>query len=765
MAKKKITADDLGLKSAPSATDDKDVTAPSGPPSEVAAFWAAQLDDARKREKAYRKLARKVVKIYEAEEGVSIPFNILYANTETLLPVLYSQPPRPVVKRRQRSNNDIKALMASRVSQRMLEYLLNDGLGESPGFDDLAQRSVLQALTAGRGIMRFKYEAEFEKITRPPADEAVPAEDAAPADSQEERVTNEYISAEYVEWDKVLMGYARVWKQVPWLAFEHAMTRDELVKYFGEKVGKQVPLNMLTSEESKDDADDDREEQAPKDSDGAKLAQVYEIWDKVNKKVIFYAPSYEQEILKQLDDPLSLSGFYPCAEPLTLFLKVRSMVPQPLYTFYEEQADELNRITVRINKIVSAMKIRGFYDSTIKGMEKLLEQEDNILLPAENVAAMLQGQTLDKAIWLMPLEKLIAVLQQLYLQRNQVKTLIYEVTGLSDILRGASAASETLGAQEMKQNWATIRIKRMQRAVMKYLRANLRVMAELAVGKLSSDTIAQMTGVKLPTAEDKQMAQTKLQQWQAQQQAQLAPPPPPMPGAPGMAPAPSAPPAPPKPQGPPPEPPQDIVQTLATPTMDEVMEMLRNDLMRSYLIDIETNSMLESEASEDKAQVGEFLNAMAQFMSGAAPLILQGVLPFDAAQAILVNVTRRFRMGDEVEESLMKMKAPEAPPDEKGSGKDIEGEKALMQAKIQMQQEDLRIKKELGQLEIELKRMQMQLEQEKMELERRKVQDGHQTHQMDMQHKTELAQAKHAQSLLEAQMPAQAPVPAGAPGM
>lgn len=733
---KSLEALEIGLKT---AGKDTDVEAPSAPTSEVAKYWAKELTAAREREKTFRKKGYDVVRLYEADAAQATPFNILYSNTETLLPVLYSQVPRPVVRRRQRSGGkDLKSLLAARVTQRLLEYFLDDGLGESPGFDELAQRSCLQALVAGRGMMRFRYNAEFEVVEQP-------VEGGEPGATEKvEQLQNEYISAEYVEWDRVLFGYARVWKQVPWLAFELIMSRAELIEHFGERLGRAVPLTMATTEESAPGEDSENEQRPPADSKGAHLAQVYEIWDKVNKKVIFYAPDYNKEILKELDDPLGLTNFFPCAEPLTLFLKVRSLVPQQLYVFYEQQAEELNRVTVRINKIISALKVRGFYDSTLKNLDQLMNQEDNILLPAENVATMIQGQTLDKAIWLMPLEKLIVVLQQLYAQRNQVKTLIYEITGISDVLRGASAASETLGAQEMKQTWATIRIKRMQKAVMKYLRNNLRVMAELALTKLPESLITQMTGIMLPTEEDKAKAQAQLQAYQmAQVQAQAQS----QPSGPGLPPAllaPSAAPvAPQKPLDP------MVQQTLQTPTMAEVLEVLHNDLQRSYYIDIETNSTLESEATEDKQQVGEFLNALAQFMSGIAPLIQTKVMPFEAAQTILINVTRRYRMGDEVEEALQKMQPPQMPEDDKGKAKDVEGEKALMQAKIAAQEEDLRLKKELGQIELSLKRMEMALEQEKMQLERQMAEQKMQLELRKMQHKQQLNESEFQLSLAQ----------------
>ena len=393
--------------------------------------------------------------------------------------------------------------------------------------------------------------------------------------------------------------------------------------------------------------------------------------------VRFLAPSYPAGFVKEVEDPLQLSGFFPMPRPLVLFPKISSLVPVPLYTMYEEQAKELNRITVRINKIVQALKVRGFYDSTLEGLEKVLAADDNVLIPAENVAAMQQGQTLEKAIWLMPLEKLVAVLQQLYVQRQQIKQVIYEITGISDILRGASVASETATAQNIKNQWGTLRLKKMQKQVARYVRDCLRIMGEVALTKFSQQTLSQMTGLQFPTAQQKQQAQMVLQQLQAQAQ-QMAQ----QPSMPGQPPA------------QPPAPPPQVMAAAQLPSWEEIMGLLTNDLQRNYRIDIETNSTVDAEATEDKQNMGEFLNAIAQFMNGAAPLVQQGVLPFDAAKSILLAVTRRYRFGPEVEDELKKMQ----PPQQQGNGAD-----AKAKADLEAAQAEQKVKMEMLAMDKQLK--------------------------------------------------------------
>ena len=76
-------------------------------------FWEKALADAERAEKDWRTRGREIVQIYRGDlpitrpkagklastrQGSSSAFNILYANTEVMLPAAYSKPPDPVVR-------------------------------------------------------------------------------------------------------------------------------------------------------------------------------------------------------------------------------------------------------------------------------------------------------------------------------------------------------------------------------------------------------------------------------------------------------------------------------------------------------------------------------------------------------------------------------------------------------------------------------------------------------------------------------------------
>lgn len=712
-----VTARELGLKGTAFAAD-------TSPDSKEVWKWLDEMEDARKREKDFRKTGNRIVELYEAGKPQEYQFNILYSNTETMLPALYNTTPRPVVQRRFKDEDPL-GKMAAKAAERTLEYLIDDGNSAYTAFDDLMKSAVIEALVPGRGLTRFKYDAVLEDFqneqaaegAESPEDEGESTGEAEAPDALPQNVKYETVCGEEIPWDRFLHGNAKKWKDVPWCAVQHFMTREELERNFGE-IGTQVPVIEMVSGDADTQETTDPKSHGP-DLKGLKVAEVYEIWDKEEKEVLFISPQWKSAPIKKVEDPLNLTGFYPWPKPLTFVTKISSLVPVALYAMYEEQAKELNKVTVRIGKLINALKVRGLYDATVEGIDKVLQAEDNVLIPAENVAALLsQGNALEKAIWLFPIEKLIPVLQQLYMQRQQVKTVIYEITGIADIMRGTTQASETLGAQQLKNQWGTLRLKKAQKEVMRYCRECLRIITEIAVTKLSAQTLKSMTGLPYPMQSEKQqlqmqMAQVQGQFQQAQQVAQMQGQPPPQP----------------------PQIPPQVQQTLGSPTWEDLLGLLQDDTQRNYRVDIETNSTVDAEATEDKKDIGELLNAISQFLNGVAPMIQDGTLPFGVAQGMLLAVVRRYRFGPELEDQLKQMQAPQPKDDPKAAEaqkkelekaqqeveagqKKIADEQRALQQKAEDAQRNIQALQEKAQMELEAS--QKTAEQD-IELQRRQL--------------------------------------------
>lgn len=654
-------------------------------PQALVRRWLLELRLADKREKEWRKTAGAVIEQYRGEERQKNSFNMLWSNTETLLPAIYSSVPKPDVRRRYKDGDKVGRAVSEVVS-RALEFSL-----DTYDFDDLARADVLDMLLPGRGVSRIRYVPNLVQVGADPAQPHDVAQESAENPSHEafegaqEEVEWEQVVAEHVQWDDFRHGPGKRWSDVCWVAFRHRLTRDELVRQFGEEIGGEVELDATN--------DDDVNRMPEHEAEAFKTAEVWEIWDKDEKKVLFITASYKKGPLKDVPDPLQLQGFFPNPKPLIAQDDPDSLTPIPLYEQYREQAEELNRISTRINKIIDALKLRGVYDATLGELSEVMRGNDNDLVPAQNVAALREMGGLEKAIWMMPIDKAAQVLQVLYAQREQVKQTIYEITGMGDILRGASNPNETATAQQIKSQWGSLRVKDYQKEVARYLRDLMRLKAEIIAQKFSPETLKQMTLVNLPSTQDLMLAQ---------QQGRQVPP--------------------------------------DTVTWEQVIQVLRSDLMRSYRIDVETDSTVAASLEADMQGLREVLTGVVQFIQGIGPAVQAGAMPVEAVKEIVMTVARRARMGSAVEDALDKMQAPK-------TGGNPEQAKQMQQQMEQLQQENQHLKQD------------RQAEQAKIQADMRaaqvKAQADAQVQQLKLQQEAQAAQQQMVFDRWKAELEAQ----------
>lgn len=705
--------------------------------------WLKEVNKARKREEGFRKDGKCYAEIYEAEKKTENEFNILFSNTETLAPALYSTVPTPVVARRFKTSDPV-GLASAEVIKRAIQFLADSGDKKYSTFDELLKSAVLDALIPGRGVTRFSYHGEVEPTSG--------------------KVT-ECVFGSEVPWDRFLVGYGRTWQQVPWIGYEHRMTKEEVETNFGE--GKAEKLNFS---EASDNGGKENGALADEESKGIALCTIYEIWDKDSKKVHFFPDQADAEGLRSVEDPLGLSGFFNCPRPLRFTNRVSGQTPIAPYKMYKTQAEELNLISARINKLITMLKVRGYYDGSLEKADELLSSPDGTMLPLENVASLYGqgGGKLDAAFWFFPVEKLVGVLQQLYGQREAVKQVIYEITGISDILRGSSVASETATAQNIKNQWGTLRLKNLQKEVARYAKDCMRIIGEVAAEKFEQATLQAMTEVDIPTEAQKQQVQLEQtqQQEQAMQQQQMQAMQPPMPGQP---------PAPPQLPAPPPEVPPEVQAMLAKPTWEEVMTLLRTEFMRNYKIDIETNSTIDPDNSEDQKNISDLMNGLSQVLNGMAPLIQSGQMPFDILKNLLLVVSRRYAFGAEIEEQLKSMQAPPPPappqPDPLKQQEmqlrvqEAQASAQAAQAKAASDQQMAAIKLDMEKAKAANEQAKMQLEmqmmQQQMALEREAKEQEHTMRMAEMAQKAEIAMATHGQKLQQLMAKAAQPQPRG----
>jgi len=608
-----------------------------------AAKWLLQLELGKKADEKWSSKGRKIVKRYRDERGDAKSgeekYNILWSNVRTLQPAVYSKRPKAYVARRYKDRDPI-ARAACQMLQRAIQYELdyyND-------FDSAMRNAVLDRLLPGRGVAWVRFEPHLADVP-PEADEGVQVTDDT---TEENHEGYECAPTDYVFWEDFRNGPARTWEEVPWVARRVYMTKEEGEKRFGDK-WKDVPLSHQPI-----GLDSYRDGPYKSQVENLKKAKVWEIWDKTTSKVIWVAEGFQQ-VLDERDDPLGLEGFFPCPKPLYSTLTTDSLVPVPDYVQYQDQARELDLITNRISLLVKACKVVGVYAGDEKSIPRIFtEGTDNTLIPVDNWAMFAEKGGLKGMIDWVPLDQVSMCLEKLYLAREQVKQVIYEVTGISDILRGASQAQETLGAQQIKAQFASMRLEDMKKDVSRFASDIIRIKAQIICDLYRPETIIAMSGIM--NTDDKQYAQ-------------------------------------------------------------QALALIKQEPLRNFRIEVAADSMVELDEMSERNDRMEFLKAAAAFLQQAIPAAQTVPEIGPLVGEMLMFAVRSWKTAEPIEEAfdqavakLNEPKPPAPPPPEV-----IKAQADAQTAQINAQVAQVKAQSETVKAQAEVQKAQAEIAKSQME--------------------------------------------------
>lgn len=614
-----------------------------------AQHWADELkrykDDYREK---FDRRGAEIVKRFRDDrkdnESGEAHFNVFWSNVKTLKPAIFAKVPKPEVSRRF-NDKDPVARTAVQILERSLDYEIS----QYPDYYASLSAVVDDRLLPGRGVAWVRYEPTIESIEQEPSI----YEDAEIGEQEPlETITNEQTIVDYVAWRDFAHEPVRTWEEVNWVARRVYLSREEVVERFGKEFA-QVPLTNQPKDENKTEAE----------KNALAKAEVWEIWCKSSKAVYWLCSGYDK-LLDERQDPLEIEGFFPCPKPLYATLTTDSLIPVPDYALYQDQAKELDEITNRIKLLTTSLKVMGIYASDEPALQRLLKEgRDSEMLPVTNWPAFAERGGIKGAMEFMPLGDIIAALQELYRNRESCKQIIYEITGLSDIVRGASVASETATAQQIKSQFASIRLSEMKNDVARFAREIIRIKAEIMCSKYQPQTLVQASGI-LST-----------------QDAQFA---------------------------------------------EQAIMLLKNEPLRNFTIDIESDSLVELDQQQEKQDRIEFLTAASGFIEKAVSAAMQAPSLAPLLGEMMLFGIRGFKVGQQLEgafeQAIEQMKQPQQPQGPSPEQQQAQAEAQAKQAELQQAQaiEQMKMQNEqaLEQMRIQAN---AQIEGQKLILEKWKV--------------------------------------------
>jgi len=405
--------------------------------------WLAKIRAAEKSYAQYYALIEEIREYYRNERQKNKQ-NIFWSSIETLKPFLYFRQPQPFIIRYGKTANEVETT-ACKIIEKALVWNM-----KQYDFDSVIKYARNDFLLSGMGILWEQYQPSFKKIG-----------DVYFKDK--EQVSTVYVNplTFLADTDKV-----SVWEDVEWIARRAYANLEEIDENFGEEKAEYFLGKNL--------------------SDG--YITVYEIWDKASKRIYYLSPEYPDDFLEVHEDTLHLSGFFPCPKPIMATLANDGIIPVPDYIEIRSLLDELDGVNSRMRLTMQALKVSGCYDNSFPELANILDK-DVTLISLSDFDKLKDAGGIRGIIDFAPIEQYVSALQVLAERRKMIMEAIYEITGVSDIMRGTANANETATAVNRKTNFGTLRNQDRQNDMQRFLRDLLRIKAEIICEHFSEETL------------------------------------------------------------------------------------------------------------------------------------------------------------------------------------------------------------------------------------------------------------------------------------
>jgi hypothetical protein len=607
---------------------------------------------------------------------------LLWTNVETLKPAVY--PKMPVVQcARRYKDRDRKGRIAAELMERA-----TNTTWDLYHVDEAFRMVTTDRLLPGRGQGWVRYEAEIEKIEEETEELDAETNEMVSRIISRERVASEKVCVDYCNWQDFGHNVARTWGEV-WMVWRVVYKRhDEIVERWGSEWANKLTYNAKSpngtySTRTDNDDEDNR-------------AKIYEVWDKRRRKTSWMAEG-QREFLESGPPPIRFRDGFPCPEPCYATKGTKSLTPKPDYHYYRDQAKEINDLTDKIHRLTQWLTVKAFVPGGPSTVADAVEDavteksNDELIVTVDSWKDWTDRGGAKGLIDWLPIDMVIQAITAAIAARQQLIQDVFQLTGISDILRGQTDPNETLGAQELKAQTGSRRLKSTRDEIARWCKDIAMLTAEVIAEQFQPQSIAEITGFRyVPMSEQPAMMPMggNVLPFPGMQQQMMG-----HNGGPEM----------------------DAGDDPELVFDDSVMELLRNDKMRSFRIDVETDQTGQADENLEKQRAVELLTAVGTYMEKSVQVLTQAPEFAPASKELLMHAMRRFRTGKGLEDTVDKafsqaMKAAMAARQAAAQKPDPEVAKvqAKAQADAQAARTDAQIKVATAQTEAKLEAQKQQ---------------------------------------------------------
>lgn len=615
-----------------------------------ARYWNSQIQSALDRHQPFFDSGAESIKLYKAKHELTETkrrLNIWWYSVNTLMPAYYSSTPKAQVKLRKRVGS-LAAEAGAVILERNTQYCMDEDFD----FDRVAQNATLQYLLTGRAILWARYEPEFETEVKDfdlfATDMGYVDGDQQPFDVEQEGLEltpgeNGIMSArmtlevkkedkailECVQYDDFLTSDARNESEIEWVARRAYLSREKAREMFGE-VAEGLNYNAYPGDLTRSSKRDKHAYEGK--------AELWEIWCKRTEKVYWLQLNGDKSIIQEGEAPIDFEGFFPCVM-INSSTDPETVIPTSDYVHCKDQILEVERLTTRIFYTIQAIRANGIYDATLGDEVEGLLADDLKLLPVQNATSLRQRGGLAGGIEFLNVAPYVNTLQVLQDARQRAVSQLFETLKVSDLLRGASDPRKTATANRLESSWSSLGLIVRQNEFARFIGESISLLATIIAEQFEPETmfeVADADNFLMPQLPDPMMLdQVKMQ----------------------------------------------------------VYDIISDDDQRCYRIQVSSDSMIALDQAQEKMEGLEMLQTVGSFFDQMKSMIEQYPPLATFSMAILSNLIRRFKGGEEVEglfQNALGTITQMAQQREQAASQQQQPDPAMMQMQMQMQVEQMK---------------------------------------------------------------------------
>lgn len=660
------------------------------------AFILDALIDSEKAFRDYNEIARRIDAVYSARSTLVTTaqdlgltdqeYDTFWASMEVLKPAIYAKAPKVVAKPRFSD-----ATSTDKVVAELIERVVNSEF-ERTNIDQHMREVRDDLALLNRGVLRVTYETDGGK-----------------------RICVDHVDRLDYRHEPV-----RYWSELGWEAFGAWLTETEMRDRFAKHSKDAYKRASYLSRNGRNDDDGA--------NNGSLKCLVWEVWSKTENRV-FWVTEGVDVLLDESKPYLDLKQFFPGPRPAYGTLRRRTLIPVPDYIRYERHLDQINFLTSKIYTLLERVRVVGiFAGSGDQGLalETAIADMTATAMFIPVPAGLMQNGSGDLIQWL-PIDLIATTIQGLIDARSQLFADFDRLSGISDIMRGETEAEETLGAQRIKTQYGSVRVKDKTEEIIRLARDVACIAVEIICSNYDQKTLLEISQMDIPSRKDvdrdiaelKKAAQGEMKALAAKAQEMAAQA---QQGGEQVDPAQAE---------------QQFKQAQAqiaekyapefqrlqnTVVIEDVMKVIKDKRERGLIIDIETDSTVMVDEFAQKQAATELLTAFSNAMSTLMPVFALGDAGVKLAMSVLSFTLQPFTRGNrQIEQQLeelieqapdiaARMQAQQGGSDSEGL---VEAQKGLAEAekiKAQAAMAGVQAKSELDKAEMQRKVAQMQID-------------------------------------------------------